>query len=199
MNPLPVPRRLTDFSADALALAPRLLGKFLCRRLADRTVLRRRITETEAYFGEEDTACHAHKGRTPRTDVLYAAGGCAYVYLCYGMHELFNVVTGPEGHPEAVLIRGVEGAKGPGRLTKLLHITRTLNRERLATSARLWLEDDGFAPKYVRTPRIGIAYASARDRLRKWRFVSKDADEAPSSPKMKEDSHDCILRGGSPH
>ena len=61
-----------DFSADALALAPRLLGKFLCRRLADGTVLRRRITETEAYFGEEDTACHAHKGRTPRTDVLYA-------------------------------------------------------------------------------------------------------------------------------
>lgn len=179
MNPLPVPRRLTDFSTDAVALAPRLLGKFLCRRLADGTVLRRRITETEAYFGEEDTACHAHKGRTPRTDVLYAAGGCAYVYLCYGMHELFNVVTGPEGHPEAVLIRGVAGAKGPGRLTKLLHITRALNRERLATSARLWLEDDGFAPKYVRTPRIGIGYASARDRLRKWRFVSKDADEAP--------------------
>ena len=131
MNPLPVPRRLTDFSADALALAPRLLGKFLCRRLADGTVLRRRITETEAYFGEEDTACHAHKGRTPRTDVLYAAGGCAYVYLCYGMHELFNVVTGPEGHPEAVLIRGVEGAKGPGRLTKLLHITRAFNRMNL--------------------------------------------------------------------
>ena len=115
------------------------------------------------------------------------------------MHELFNVVTGPEGHPEAVLIRGVEGAKGPGRLTKLLHITRALNRERLATSVRLWMEDDGFAPKYVRTPRIGIAYASARDRLRKWRFVSKDADEAPSSPKMKEGSDDCILRGGSPH
>ena len=59
-----------------------------------------------------DTACHAHKGRTTRTDVLYAAGGCAYVYLCYGMHELFNVVTGPEGHPEAALIRGVAGAKG---------------------------------------------------------------------------------------
>lgn len=71
MNPLPVPRRLTDFSADAVALAPRLLGKFLCRRLADGTVLRRRITETEAYFGEEDTACHAHKGRASRTDVMY--------------------------------------------------------------------------------------------------------------------------------
>ncbi len=162
---------LTDFSADAVALAPRLLGKFLCRQLEDGTVLRRRITETEAYFGEEDTACHAHRGRTPRTDVLYEPGGCAYVYLCYGMHDLFNVVTGPKGHPEAVLIRGVEGADGPGKLTKLLHITRAFNRVRLAPPSGLWLEDDGFAPKYRRTPRIGIAYASTRDQRRKWRFV----------------------------
>ncbi len=173
------PCRLTDFSADAVTLASRLLGKFLCRRLADGTVLRRRITETEAYFGEEDTACHAHRGRTPRTDVMYEAGGCAYVYLCYGMHELLNVVTGPKDHPEAVLIRGVEGADGPGKLTKLLHITRAFNRVRFATSADLWLEDDGFSPRCLRAPRIGIAYASARDRLRKWRFVSNDADEAP--------------------
>ena len=173
------PCRLTDFSADAVTLASRLLGKFLCRRLADGTVLRRRITETEAYFGEEDTACHAHRGRTPRTDVMYEAGGCAYVYLCYGMHELLNVVTGPKDRPEAVLIRGVEGADGPGKLTKLLHITRAFNRVRFATSADLWLEDDGFSPRCLRTPRIGIAYASARDRLRKWRFVSNDADEAP--------------------
>ena len=173
------PCRLTDFSADAVTLASRLLGKFLCRRLADGTVLRRRITETEAYFGEEDTACHAHRGRTPRTDVMYEAGGCAYVYLCYGMHELLTVVTGPKDHPEAVLIRGVEGADGPGKLTKLLHITRAFNRVRFATSADLWLEDGGFSPRCLRTPRIGIAYASARDRLRKWRFVSNDADEAP--------------------
>ena len=173
MKSLSVPKRLTDFSDDAVALAPRLLGKFLCRRRADGTVLRRRITETEAYFGEEDTACHAHRGRTPRTDVLYEAGGCAYVYLCYGMHEMLNVVTGPKDHPEAVLIRGVEGANGPGKLTKLLHITRAFNRVRFADSTDLWLEDDGFAPKYVRTPRIGIAYASARDQRRKWRFVMK--------------------------
>ncbi len=173
MKSLSVPSRLTDFSADAIALAPRLLGRFLCRRLADGTVLRRRITETEAYFGEEDTACHAHRGRTPRTDVLYEAGGCAYVYLCYGMHELLNVVTGPKDHPEAVLIRGVEGADGPGKLTKLLHVTRAFNRVRFADSTDLWLEDDGYTPKYVRTPRIGIAYASARDQRRKWRFVVK--------------------------
>ena len=167
------PCRLTDFSADAVTLASRLLGKFLCRRLADGTVLRRRISETEAYFGEEDTACHAHRGRTPRTDVMYEAGGCAYVYLCYGMHELLNVVTGPKDHPAAVLIRGVEGADGPGKLTKLLHITRTFNRVRFATSTDLWLEDDGFSPRCLRTPRIGIAYASARDQRRKWRFVAK--------------------------
>lgn len=171
MTSHPDHRRLTDFSDDAVALAPRLLGKFLCRRLTDGTVLRRRITETEAYFGEEDTACHAHRGRTPRTDVLYEAGGCAYVYLCYGMHELLNVVTGPKDHPEAVLIRGVEGADGPGKLTRLLHITRAFNRARFATSPDLWLEDDGFAPKHRRTPRIGIAYASIRDQCRKWRFV----------------------------
>ena len=101
-------RRLTakDYAADAVTMAKALVGAWLCRRLEDGTVVRRRITETEAYCGEEDTACHAHKGRTARTDVMYSAGGCAYVYLCYGMHEMLNVVTGPEGYPEAVLIRG---------------------------------------------------------------------------------------------
>ena len=84
----------------------------MSRRMVDGTVMRRRITETEAYCGKEDTACHAHKGRTARTDVMYSPGGCAYIYLCYGMHEMLNVVTGPEGRPEAVLIRGVEGAEG---------------------------------------------------------------------------------------
>lgn len=160
-----------DFSADAVAMAPCLLGKFLCRRLDDGTVIRRRITETEAYFGEGDTACHAHRGRTLRTEVMYGPGGCAYVYLCYGMHEMLNVVTGPKDHPEAVLIRGVEGANGPGKLTKLLQITRKFNREPFSTSDSLWIEDDGLVPKYVRTPRIGIAYASVRDQRRRWRFV----------------------------
>ena len=103
-------RRLTaeDYSVDAVTMAKALVGAWLCRRFDDGTVIRRRITETEAYCGEEDTACHAHKGRTARTDVMYSPGGCAYIYLCYGMHEMLNVVTGPEGRPEAVLIRGVE-------------------------------------------------------------------------------------------
>ena len=138
-------RRLTaeDYAVDAVTAAKALVGAWLCRRLEDGSVVRRRITETEAYCGEEDTACHAHKGRTARTDVMYSPGGCAYIYLCYGMHEMLNVVTGPEGRPEAVLVRGVEGAEGPGRLTKLLKIDRSLNREDLVHSNRLWLESDG--------------------------------------------------------
>ena len=154
-----------------MTVAKALLGAWLCRRLEDGTVMRRRITETEAYFGEEDTACHAHKGRTQRTDVMYAPGGCAYIYLCYGMHEMLNVVTGPAGHPEAVLIRGVEGAEGPGRLTKTLAITRALNREDLVVSDRLWIERVNSRAAFTASPRIGIGYASKRDQARKWRFT----------------------------
>ena len=157
-------------------MAKALLGMELCRRLDDGTVLRARIVETEAYFGEEDTACHAHHGRTPRTDIMYAPGGFAYVYLCYGMHHMLNVVTGPADHPEAVLIRGVEGAVGPGRVTKTLHITRELNRENLVESNRLWIETDGAPPvRFKSSARVGIGYASKRDQARKWRFV-----EAPT-------------------
>ena len=170
-------RRLTaeDYAVDAVTGAKALVGAWLCRRLEDGSVVRRRITETEAYCGEEDTACHAHKGRTARTDVMYAPGGCAYIYLCYGMHEMLNVVTGAEGRPEAVLIRGVEGAEGPGRLTKLLKIDRSLNREDLVRSDRLWLETGGSRVKFTTAPRIGIAYASKRDQNSKWRFTIKKA------------------------
>ena len=162
-----------DYGQDAVTMAKELLGETLCRRLDDGAVLRVRIVETEAYFGEEDTACHAHRGRTPRTDVMYAAGGCAYVYLCYGMHSMLNVVTGPANHPEAVLIRGVEGAIGPGRVTKMLQITRALNRENLVESNRLWIErGDGGRRRFKATVRIGIGYASKRDQSRKWRFVA---------------------------
>lgn len=160
-----------DYAVDAVTAAKALVGAWLCRRLDDGTVVRRRITETEAYCGEEDTACHAHKGRTPRTDVMYSAGGFAYIYLCYGMYEMLNVVTGSEGRPEAVLIRGVEGADGPGRLTKLLDIDRSLNREDLVASNRLWLESDGSRVRYTASPRVGIAYAKVRDQKRKWRFT----------------------------
>lgn len=161
-----------DYAVDAVTAAKLLLGKWLCRRLPDGSVLRARIVETEAYCGEKDTACHAHCGKTERNAPMYEAGGIAYIYLCYGMHNLLNVVTGPKDYPEAVLIRGVEGAIGPGRVTKFLQIDRTLNREQLATSRQLWIEDDDTKPpRFKSTPRIGIAYATNRDQNRKWRFV----------------------------
>lgn len=168
-------RRLgvSDYAGDAVTMAKALLGKWLCRRLEDGTILKARIVETEAYCGEGDTACHAHCGRTGRNAPMYEAGGIAYVYLCYGMHNMLNVVAGEKDFPEAVLVRGVEGAVGPGRVTRFLHIDRALNREPFATSARLWIEDDGTPPPRFRsTPRIGIAYATKRDQNRKWRFVA---------------------------
>ena len=161
-----------DYAVDAVTAAKLLLGKWLCRRLPNGSVLKVRIVETEAYCGEGDTACHAHCGKTERNAPMYEAGGIAYIYLCYGMHNLLNVVTGLKDSPEAVLIRGVEGAVGPGRVTKFLQIDRTLNREPLATSPRLWIEDGGTdPPRFKSTPRIGIAYATKRDQDRKWRYV----------------------------
>ena len=163
---------VSDYMVDAVTAAKMLLGKWLCRRRPNGSVLKARIVETEAYCGESDTACHAHCGKTERNAPMYEAGGIAYVYLCYGMHNLLNVVTGPKDYPEAVLIRGVEGAIGPGRVTKFLQIDRTLNREPLATSRQLWIEDDDTKPpRFKSTPRIGIAYAIKRDQNRKWRFV----------------------------
>ena len=160
------------FRQPATKLASDLLGKWLCVQRGDE-VLRRRITETECYFGEEDTACHAHKGRTPRTDTLYQQGGITYIYLCYGIHSLLNIVTGGQDHPEAVLIRGVEGASGPGRVTKLFGLTTTQNRIPLCRESGIWLEDDGTPPPTYRAlSRVGIDYAAPADRNRPWRYLA---------------------------
>jgi DNA-3-methyladenine glycosylase len=88
---------------SALEVAPLLIGKLLVRRLSNGQIVKYRITETEAYYGEEDSACHARVGKTKRTWILYEEGGLAYIYLCYGIHYLLNVVTGNKDHPEAVL------------------------------------------------------------------------------------------------
>ena len=157
----------------ATEIAPDLIGKILCRR-TESGIIRSRIIETECYFGEEDTACHASKGKTVRTQVMYEAGGITYVYLCYGMHAMLNIVTGPKDHPEAVLIRGVEDAVGPGRTTKYMHITTSDNALPLTEESGIWLEDDGKSvPKTSRTPRIGIDYATKEYRDKKWRFVAE--------------------------
>lgn len=164
-------RRALSLPADQLA--PQLLGKLLCRR-TEEGILKYRIMETECYLGEEDTACHASKGKTERTRLLYEKGGTAYVYLCYGIHSLFNVVSGREGHPEAVLVRGVSGYNGPGKLTRAMEIDRTLNGEDLVVSRRLWLEDDGYRPQYTRARRVGIDYATEEYREILWRFIVDD-------------------------
>ena len=158
------------YKRTALELAPLLLGKVLCVRHEDE-VLRARITETEAYFGEEDTACHAHKGKTNRTKVLYEEGGISYVYLCYGIHALMNVISGEQGQPEGVLLRGVEGFNGPGKLTKHLRIDTSYNNLSLVDSDVMWIEDDGFVPEEIHTsPRIGIDYATPEYINKPWRF-----------------------------
>jgi len=127
--------RLTKefYSQSSIQVAPLLLGKYLCRKI-NNNILKYKITETEAYYGEEDTACHAHVGKTERNKIMYLEGGVAYIYLCYGVHYLFNVVTGKMDFPEAVLIRGVEGFGGPGKLTKALSIDKKLNAVNLIMS-----------------------------------------------------------------
>ncbi len=168
-----------------VALARGLVGKVLARRRPDGTVARHRITEVEAYDGESDLACHASKGRTRRTEVMYRPGGVWYVYLCYGVHEMLNLVTGPADYPAAVLIRGVEGISGPGRLTKGLAIDRQLNGAAAGPVAGLWIEDDGFkVPRgMLRTgPRIGVDYAGPEWAGKAWRFWVEVGALAPKRP-----------------
>ena len=157
---------------DATAAAPLLIGKILCKK-ADDKIIKARITETECYFGEEDTACHASKGKTNRTKILYEQGGKAYVYLCYGIHYLLNIVTGAKNIPQAVLIRGIEGCNGPGKLTKHLNIDKSLNGENLITSDKLWVEDDGSVYDFTTLTRVGINYATEEYRNKPWRFLAK--------------------------
>jgi DNA-3-methyladenine glycosylase len=157
-----------------VALARSLLGRHLVRRLPDGRLEARRITEVEAYDGERDLACHARAGRTARTEVMYGPGGVWYVYLCYGIHEMLNLVVGPPDWPAAILIRGVEGISGPGRVTRQLAIDRQLNGTPAAPDSGLWIEDrGGRVPrgKIQATPRIGVAYAGKIWASKPWRFV----------------------------
>ena len=152
------------YHRPCLEVARDLVGKVLVYKGN-----RLRISETEAYCGEADTACHAHKGRTKRTEVLYMDAGTVYVYLCYGIHWLLNIVTGEENEPEAVLIRACRDAEGPGKLTKRLGITGELNRTS-ACDELLYIEDDGFRCEVTTHKRVGIGYASQEDQDRLWRF-----------------------------
>ena len=162
------------FQSDVLEVAPTLLGKVLVRVLPDGNVLRHVITETEAYRGEEDLACHASKGLTERTKVMYGPGGFVYVYLIYGMYWMLNFVTGKAEHPQAVLIRGIDKINGPGRVTRHLKIDKSFYGENLKESKRIWIEDRQEKIKYITTPRVGIDYAGEHWAGMPWRFVHSD-------------------------
>lgn len=158
------------FLRDALEVAPELVGKTLVSSLPGAQERRLVITETEVYRGVEDSACHAHRGRTKRTETLYRPGGAVYVYLCYGIHWLLNVITGPEDFPQGVLIRACEGFEGPGKLTKYLGITGAQNGIDICSSPLLRIEDEGRMVNITTDKRVGIAYAEEADRERLWRF-----------------------------
>ena len=186
------------FSRPTCVVAADLIRKVLCRQLTDsdgkQKILRMRISETEAYIGEGDAACHAHAGtRTMRTEIMYSQGGVFYVYLTYGIHHMLNLVSGPAESPEAVLIRAgffaedserlldeqllsadkplsplkeIKQLAGPGKLTKHLQINRDLYGEPITPASGVWIEDDGCQPPISLRPRIGIDYAGeAKDWL----------------------------------
>ncbi|MDE5861658.1 MAG: DNA-3-methyladenine glycosylase [Ruminococcus sp.] len=160
------------FRRDCLVVAPELVGKILVRKLPDGTLIRERISETEAYRGEEDKACHASKGKTNRTEVMYGESGKIYVYLCYGIHWLMNITTGEVGKPQCVLIRAGEVHNGPAKITKYLHIDGTFNKQSVYGNPEIWFEDDGFRPEIKTASRVGIDYAGDYWKNIEWRFIA---------------------------
>jgi DNA-3-methyladenine glycosylase len=163
------------FSRPTLTVARSLVGKYLIRCIDGREIAGK-IVEVEAYVGSQDKACHASKGRTQRTEVMFGPAGVAYVYLIYGMYHCLNVVTERAEFPSAVLIRAIELKgeliDGPGRLCRSLQIDRSLNRMDLTTGESLWFEDRGETVGRGMVgafPRIGVAYAGKwAEKL--WRF-----------------------------
>ncbi|PTB94484.1 DNA-3-methyladenine glycosylase [Marivirga lumbricoides] len=188
-------KRLTDsfyLRSDVVQIARELLGMKIFT-FTNNVITAGIITETEAYSGMNDKACHAHLGKfTKRTSTMYEKGGSAYIYLCYGIHHLFNIVTNIEGKADAVLIRAIEPIEGvevmherrsvksksiklgsgPGKLTQALGITKDLNGIDLTESETIWIErgDKAIHPnKIIADKRIGIDYAE-EDALLPWRF-----------------------------
>ncbi len=187
---VPGPKLPLEFycQPDVVAIAQALLGKYLVTHL-DGELTSGQIVETEAYCGATDKACHAHFKRTKRNGVMYRPGGVAYVYLCYGIHRLFNIVTNGEGLADAVLVRAVAPAEGlptmlarrglaraaprltagPGALSQALGIGLAHYGTDL-TGPEIWVEDRGVTvPAMVASPRVGVGYAG-EDALLPWRF-----------------------------
>lgn len=189
---IPKIRKSYYLTTDVVGLARDLIGKEIHTNI-NGSHCAGIITETEAYAGENDRASHAYGGkRTNRTMTMFDEGGISYVYLCYGIHHLFNVVSGPKGMPHAVLIRGIKPllgidimeqrrdmkynqgnfSNGPGMLTKALGINKTHNNLKL-TSDTLWMHDSGRKADNSEIhigPRIGVDYAGS-DALLPYRFL----------------------------
>jgi len=161
------------FQRDVLEVAPELLGKIIVRKFSNGNLEKFVITEVEAYSGNGDLACHASKGKTQRTEVMFREGGLVYVYLIYGMYWMLNIVTGKENDASAVLIRGIEGISGPGRVGKALQLDNSFNGENLFTSERIWIENAETVVKLTTSPRIGINYAGEPWISKPWRFIMK--------------------------
>ncbi|MDD4902003.1 MAG: DNA-3-methyladenine glycosylase [Patescibacteria group bacterium] len=211
------------FARPTLQVAQDLLGKFLVRKIPlslapqseakrgrgvaaprGRGVLRREgeiavmITEVEAYDGPKDKASHASRGMTERNAIMFGRGGYFYVYLCYGMYEMLNIVTGPKDYPAAILLRGAVspllskegfgggfspllskegsggGLDGPGKLTRFLKVDRRFNKKLAIKKTGLWFEDRGVkisGSTIRRTPRIGVAYAGPIWSKKLFRFL----------------------------
>jgi len=159
------------FQRKVLEVAPELLGKILVRQFDGGLQNRYVINEVEAYSGDGDRACHASKGKTPRTEVMFREGGLVYVYLVYGIHWLLNIVTGKEGDASAVLIRGLEGIDGPGRVGKALQLDKSFYGENLLTSNRIWIENSEQQVEFTTSPRIGINYAGEPWVSKNWRYL----------------------------
>jgi len=159
------------YQRDALEVASNLIGQSLVRVFKDGCKNKYVISEVEAYGGEDDLACHASKGRTSRTEIMYHEGGHVYVYLIYGMYWMLNFVTSIKNVPQAVLIRGFKGIDGPGKITMELGINRSFYGENLATSERMWVEKREETVSYKTYPRINIDYAGEVWKKKQWRYV----------------------------
>ena len=161
------------FQLDTETLAQELLGKWIKTNINGEEKMAQ-ISETEAYLGEKDSACHSYKGRrTARTETMFKVGGTVYIYLCYGMHYLLNIVSKKENQPEAVLIRAVVGVNGPAKVTKLLNIDKSLNGESVINNSKICIMDDGKIYKFTKEKRVGIDYSLEKDKNALLRFVLK--------------------------
>ncbi len=160
------------FARPAHVVARELVGTVIGRWLASEEK-RLVITETEAYLGPHDLACHSARGRTARTEIMFGPPGTLYIYLVYGLHRMLNVVAGLEGIGAAVLIRSAGVVQGPGRLGKELALSMELNGREACETTGLWFEQ-GFKPRRIlAAPRIGVDYAGPRWSGRRLRFFVK--------------------------